>query len=194
LKLLNTDLTVPNIYSITPENTRLSINALPFTDEADFIIPLGLKSNQDGFVSFTIKDAQGIFADMRLFLSDMVTGTMQDLLPDQQYEIFLLTGEYHNRFYINAYSSTTDIPEHKPVSDDIFIIYSSNGILKSQINKLSGSYGTLTISNLLGQTLFSSKVYETGYHEFDPIIKDGIFIATFTSGNIKSSRKLFIKN
>ncbi len=194
LKMYNTDVSVPNLYSVTPGGEKLSINALPFTEEQSLIIPLGLKVNKDGIVSFRIRDIQGLFADMRIFLSDIVTGTMQDLMPDQAYEIFLSSGEYHNRFYINAYSSTTDIPENKPMSDDIFSIYSSNGILKSQINQLGGSYGTLTITNLLGQTLFSSKVYETGYHEFDPNIKDGIYIATFISGNIKSSRKLFIKN
>ena len=194
LKMYNTDLSVPNLYSVTPGGEKLSINALPFTEEQSFVIPLGLKVNKDGIVSFRIRDIQGSFADMRIFLSDMVSGAMQDLDQDKEYEIFLSSGEYHNRFYINAYTSTTNIPEHLPSGTEIFSIYSSQGMLKAEINQLNGSDGTLIINNLLGQTLFTGKVYETGYHEFSPGIKDGIYIATFISGNTKISKKLFVKN
>jgi hypothetical protein len=194
LKMYNTDLSVPNIFSVTPAGEKLSINALPFTEEQSIIIPLGLKLNKDGFVSFRIRDIQGSFADMRIFLSDKLSGAMQDLDQDNEYEIFLASGEYLNRFYINAYTSATNIPENIPAGTEIFSIYSSQGLLKTEINQLNGPDGALIINNLLGQTLFSVKVYETGYHEFSPGIKDGIYIATLISGNTKISKKLFIKN
>jgi hypothetical protein len=194
LKMYNTDLSVPNLFSVTPAGEKLSINALPFSEEQIIVIPLGLKLNKDGFVTFSVRDIQGSFADMRIFLSDKFSGAMQDLGQDNYYEVFLVSGEYLNRFYINAYTSTTDIPEQLPSSTEIFSIYSSQGLLKTEINQLNGPDGTLIINNLLGQTLFTGKVYETGYHEFSPGIKDGVYIATFISGNTKVSKKVFVKN
>jgi hypothetical protein len=190
----NTDTDVPNLYSVTPSGEKLSINALPVNENESTSIPLGLKTNKDGFVAFRVKDAKGVFGSMRLYLTDMITGSIQDIQPGNEYRIYLVSGEYTGRFYLNAYTNTTDIPESKPIMSDIFSIYSSAGVLKAEINHLINNKGSLFITNLLGQTLYSSEIIETGYHEFTPGIKDGIYIATFISGNTKVSRKLFIKN
>jgi len=59
---------------------------------------------------------------------------------------------------------------------------------------LHGGYGTIRIYNLTGQILFLEKVYETGFHEFKPGVKDGIYIVSFISGTERISKKIFIKN
>ncbi len=194
LKMYNTDTSVPNIFSISPAGEKLSINAMPYTEEADFSVPLGIKVNQDGYISFRIKDIQGSFGSIRLYLSDIVTGTMQDLLNANEYKVFLASGEYINRFYLNAYASSTEVPDNTTPAEEIFSIYCSRGVLKAEIGMLSGGEGKLIVSNLLGQQLYTSEIHETGYQEFYPGIKDGIYIATFISGNTKISRKLFMKN
>ena len=50
LKLFNTDLNVPNIFSVSPEDYRLSINGLPPLTDSYLRIPLGLKANTAGTV------------------------------------------------------------------------------------------------------------------------------------------------
>jgi len=42
--------------------------------------------------------------------------------------------------------------------------------------------------------VFTAKIYDTGYREYDPGLKDGIYFVTYTSGSFRSTKKLYIKN
>ena len=193
LKLMNTDLKVPNLYSVSPAGSNLSISAMPDIVSTSDTIPLGLKLNRDGFIIFRIRNNEGSFSALSISLYDKIAGTEQDLLPDKEYKLYLTTGEYLNRFFLNLSSVATGVHDHN-TGEDLFSIYSSHGILKTEINTLSGKEGTLKISNLTGQTIYLAKVYECGYHEFSPGIKDGIYIVSYVTGNRRSSKKLFIQN
>ncbi len=194
LKIFNTDLKVPNLYAVTPAGSKQSISGVSYTSEKDFYMPLGLKVNKAGTIEFSIEDVDGIYKDMRIFLLDKLTGTEQELGKNNDYSVSLAVGEYLNRFYLNFYGSTTGLPDPQPVSSNGFNIYSYQGTLKGEINTITGNRGTLIITNLLGQKVFESEILETGYFEFAPGLKDGIYIATYTSGNFRSSKKLLIKN
>ena len=52
----------------------------------------------------------------------------------------------------------------------------------------------IAVYNLTGQVIFTEKVYNTGYHEFNPGTFDGIYIVSYTCGTKRSSKKLFIQN
>ncbi|MCJ7448506.1 MAG: T9SS type A sorting domain-containing protein [Bacteroidales bacterium] len=196
LKLMNTDLSVPNVYVVTPNDRKISIKALPYATDTTYSVPLGLKINIAGDVIFKIRDIEGTFSEMRISLIDKVTSTEQDLLNNQEYKISLSVGEYKNRFFLNLSNSITDIPDNFP-GPDLFSIYYSQGVLKAKINNLQGAEGadgSIMIYNLLGQTLFIHKIYEEGYHEFNIYLKDGIYIANFISGKNKIAKKILIKN
>jgi len=193
LKLFNTDLNVPNIYALTPSSEKLSISALPLITTDSTKVPVGLKLNRSGNIIFRIQDIDESLKRMRVYLTDVLTGTEQDLLPDYEYNVHLTNGEYNNRFFINLSAISTDIQDNSQ-NNEPFSVYFSEGILKTEINILNGEDGTITISNLLGQTLFNEKVYETGYHEFNPRLKYGIYIVSFRSGISISSIKMLIPN
>jgi hypothetical protein len=266
LKILNTDLKVPNLYTVTPEGAKLSICALPNTTDTVEIVPLGLKLNKSGNVIFRIRDFdETMISVKRIYLTDIVAGTEQDLLPDMEYNLFLTTGEYQNRFFLNMIKNikipdttdtivttdttdTTDTTTGTMIPDtttssttsdttttgttttetddatdtttvtatetttssdstgiipveqdyvrgfDLFSIYSSYGILKAQINSLPGENGNLMIYNIIGQIVFKVEVYEPGYYEFNPMIKEGIYIVNYTSAKKRSSKKIFIQH
>jgi hypothetical protein len=196
LKLMNTDLKVPNLYSITPDGTKLSICALPVITDNFCRVPLGLKLNREGngTIIFRILNIDPSLARMRIYITDTIAGIEQDLLPDKEYRIALEKGEYINRFFLNLSSDPTDVkPDIRDVSD-LFTIYSSHGMLKAEIKKLIGKDGRLIISNLTGQILFIKEVFDTGYLEFNPGLKDGIYIASYTTGTKRSSKKISIQN
>ena len=56
LKLMNTDYNVPNLYASGTDGTKLSIDALPESQDSLRSIPLGLKTNIDGNIVFRIID------------------------------------------------------------------------------------------------------------------------------------------
>lgn len=193
LKLMNTDYYMPNIYSIGTDGRKLSINALPECSDAICTVPLGLKTNIDGDVVFRLIDLADELSGREIFITDMTTGTEKDLLNNQEYRLFLKSGEYQGRFYLNLKAAATEIPDIRP-DDDLFSVYSSHGIIKSYINIERTGIGNLSVLNLTGQTLFVKRISETGYNELYPGIKDGIYIVNFVSEKYRGSKKIFMQN
>jgi hypothetical protein len=193
LKLFNTDFNVPNLYAVSPSGAKLSINALPPVPEDFSTVPLGLKLNRSGNILIKILDIEESLSGMRIYLSDNIAGTEQDLLPDKEFSISLEIGEYLNRFFLNLSNITTPVDDN-PSGNDLLNIYTYRGILKAEIKTLQGEEGTLMIYNLTGQMIFIEKVYEAGYYEFSPGIKDGIYIVSFINGTRRISKKIFIQN
>jgi hypothetical protein len=193
LKLLNTDFMVPNLYTVGSDGTKLSINALPEISDTLYKVPLGLKINRDGNIVFKIDTLEGNLADMKISISDVVAKSEHDLLSGKDYRLDLITGLYENRFFLNFRKIGTGIPDNT-AGDDLFSIYSSQGILKIKISTLPATEGTLIISNLAGQLLLIKKFYEPGYYELNPGLKNGVYIISFHSGTRRSSKKVFIQS
>ena len=194
LKLFNTDLMIPNLYSVNPEGVKLSINALPPISDNFLQVPLGLKLNRSGNVTFRIRDIDETLSDRRIYITDTVAGIEQELIPDKEYRISLDKGEYINRFFLNLSAIPTTIKDNNLESSDIFSIYSSHGVLKAEIITLYGNDSRLIINNLTGQVLYIKEVFDTGYLEFNPGLKDGIYIVNYITGTKRSSRKIIIQN
>lgn len=193
LKLMNTDFMVPNLYAVGSDGAKFSISALPIISDTLLRVPLGLKLNRDGNVIFKISTLEGDLTEMEIYFSDIETGMKQSLLHNDQYEVSLDYGQYENRFFLNFRNIWTGIPEY-PLTDDLFNIYCSHGILKLEIITLPGADGTLMITNLTGQILVVKNYYEPGYYELNPGLKNGIYLVSFFSGQKRSSQKIFIQN
>ena len=192
-KLFNTDKNVTNFYSFGNDSSRLSINALPLNDSSFCKIRLGLKTDRSGYVIFLIKDIIGTFKYNYISITDVVTGITQDLVNNQYYKVNLAAGNYQNRFFLNLSNLKTSVPEVS-LNAEWFKIYSSHGILKAEIDLPECENGQLKIYNLAGENLFIQKIHQAGYHEFNPVLSDGVYIITFMSGQSQASKKLFIQN
>lgn len=192
LKLINTDYYSPSLYSFSADAKKLSINALPERNDTISCIPLGVSASIDGYLKIKLTDAGSMLAGWKIYLSDMKAGVEYDLREGDGYRVFLEAGECNDRFVLNLTPVATVIPETKP--DDVFSLYSSHGIVKSYIDLEKTGEGDLKIFNLAGQLLFVERITETGYNEFHPGLRNGIYIATFTSGKYRSSKKLYISN
>lgn len=193
LKLYNTDASVTNFYSISDNDYKLSINALPVTENGIYTIPLGLKTEKNGEVIFKVSESYGYFTGIIIYLSDVVTGVNRDLKPGNEYRIYLSASEYKTRFFLNLTdkpTALTEVPEDK----GWFTIYASHGILITEVDLPDGQNGIFTIFNLLGQPVFMDKIYETGHYEFNPAVKDGVYIVSFAAGNKRITERIIILN
>ncbi len=193
LKLMNTDYNAPNLYSEGSDGVELSINALPVSTDTICIVPLGLKLNKTGIIIFKITELAGGFSETKISITDIVAGTENNLLSNEEYHLFLESGEYKNRFFLNLVSRDPEEPD--PGSgNNLFSVYSSHGLVTGYINPDLASKGTLTISNLIGQIVYVEKIFNPGHFEFNPGFKNGIYIVTFISDNLMDSKKIFIQN
>jgi hypothetical protein len=192
LKFFNTDIRVPNFYAFSHDGFRLSVNALPVPAGEIPAIPLGLRTRKDGELTFTLRDIQGDVPGGPVYLYDAMTETSHNL-SDTELKIFLATGDYNNRFFLNFANISTPVRKHDLVPLP-FKVYYAQDILHAEINCLSGNRGILRIDNLTGQTVFSTTVFENGHHEFSPSLMNGIYVVSLVSGNTRISQKIIIQN
>ncbi len=193
LKLLGNDSQKTNFYSFGCDSSKLSINALPLPGEGPSMVRLGIKTERDADISFRIRDLVGDFLYKSISILDAVKGESQSLLNSKEYLVNLKAGHYQDRFYLilsNAINTNVDMIQ----AEDGIKVYSSRGILKVEINLTIAGTGILTIYNLLGQALLEYKIESTGYYEFSPSIKDGIYIVSLWSGSNRISKKIFIQS
>ena len=127
------------------------------------------------------------------YLYDKETGINKNLLPGNDYTVFLDAGEYSDRFFLTVNAPLTGITKYKS-DEDMFRVYCSGGILMAEINLKNMYRGTFLITNLTGQQVFIKTIPEAGYYQFNPELVPGIYIVTFISGTEKISGKVFIDN
>ena len=190
LKLFNTDYEVPNFYSFGTDGSRLSVNALPHEVADTGSIRLGITTYTDREISIKLRDTEGRFESERIWLYDSNTGIRHEMETTGDFRTFLEAGVYNNRFFIQFSGTATNLPEVEALP---FLVYHSAGVLRARISGVVNNRGVLTVTNMLGQTMFVGTVHEDGYHEFTPVLKTGIYIVSFTTGNRRVSQRIFIR-
>ena len=193
LKLYNTDLNFPNLYSFSDDHSKLSINALPFFTEEYISIPLGLKLNKAGDILFRLINIDNLIAAEGVHLVDVIAGTAVDMISDKEYAVNLSAGEYTDRFFLDIGTIQTSYQEIKE-GEDLINIYSSYGIIKVIISRLPGGKGLLQVFDLTGRMLYTNQIYEEGYHEYTPGLANGIYIIRFKCGKEIVTKKIVIRN
>ncbi|MBP1666896.1 MAG: C-terminal target protein, partial [Bacteroidetes bacterium] len=189
LKLMNTDLSVPNLYGVGSDGSKLSINALPSSLLTGCTIPLGIKTYRSGNIVFKIPVISSQLPVTTLYLADLTTGINQNMMAGNEYSVALPSGEYPGRFFLYLNSSPTNITN--PGFNELnFKAYSSEGMVIIDIDLPRGDKGTVIITNLTGKPLFSTKIFDSGHYEFDTEMKPGLYIITFINGIKKISRKI----
>ena len=201
LKILNTDFTVPNLYALLPGDQKLSIDALPSELEMPAVIPLGVKTNREGTLSFSLSALDPWFSQFELYFHDEWTGAQERLTEDFEYTVQLEAGEYHGRFSIGLLEIETVITDIDTVITDIqepkqpaelFTAYPSFGLIKARIFDIQGHSGVISLYNLSGRMIFNQVIPATGDYEFQAPDTPGLYIVTYVSGSRAGSIKLFI--
>ena len=109
LKLMNTDLSVPNLYTLGSDGSKLSIDSRPTSLLSGCMIPLGIKTSRTATIVISINYLDDSLPVTSLYLSDNTGGIIQDLLSGNQYSCSLSAGQYNDRFSLYINSSPTAI-------------------------------------------------------------------------------------
>jgi hypothetical protein len=193
LKLMNTHTGIPNLYSIATDTARLSIYALPDTFDSVETVPLGLTTAQDGWISFKATDVENIPVGLYVYLSDTKTGIKQDLLNAAPYRLYLASGEYKNRFFLNfstkepAAGSAPGTPSNGP-----FQAYSAGGTLFVNGNLNAGEKGEVRVFDLGGQLLLRGEISGSAYQQFHSNFVPGIYLVSFSAPEGTQTKKILI--
>jgi len=192
LKLMNTDVAVPNLYSLTPENKKLSINALPKPGSNDVKkIPLGFKTEKDGWMSIGLQDLQNLPSNFNVYLIDSEKRIGQNLSSKPQYRFYAKSGQQDTRFHLLF--SETEINDPALAFDEPFSVKTVAGKVMVGMNLEPGQKGVLLASTVTGQILDRKNVTEKETIEIEGIKSSGVY---FFSINLKDgmfSKKVLIQ-
>ncbi len=191
LKMTNTDILVPNLYTISTDPEQLSINGMPSPADSITKIPLGITTLSDGWINFKAKDISKLPADMHLYLIDAIGNITQDLKQYPTYRFYLKTGEYNQRFTLVF--SLSDMNKPAEIVEKMFTIIHSGDRLYAKINLPFNTKGDLFLTNMQGQTLLKKGVFEIETVEINPNVGSGVYIVTMVSGKRTQSEKILIR-
>ncbi|MCF6408019.1 T9SS type A sorting domain-containing protein [Chitinophaga filiformis] len=189
LKLLNTDPTVPSLYVLAGKQ-QLSIAAWPDNIDSTESIPLGLTTERDGYVSFSMPVMERIPAGWHVYLYDKEAAITHDLHKTTPYRLMLRKGIYNNRFFL-VFKADDDVISGNTASYHAF--YTGNN-LYGQFDKVPGEKCTIAVSNMAGQVMFRKDFKGNGRYLLGSNYSSGVYVVTFQSDKDRVSKKVFISN
>ncbi len=196
LKLLNTDNGIPNLFAVSADAEKLSINGLMTPHDTISSAALGLITKKDGWISFHAQAIKNIPAGVDIMLTDLATGVNQDLQKDSTYRLFIPAGEYENRFFLNFIAKTPASTVSNPVvnTSGSFSAYSAGGQLYINPNLPSGEKANITVISMLGQVVYKGEVSGSVAQLVNANLASAVYVIHFSSGSKNYSRKFFITN
>jgi hypothetical protein len=194
LKLMNTDASVPNLYSVTPDASRLSINGMPHPGGKTLFVPLGVVTQIDGNVRFRVSAIDQSLASMKISLVDSVAGTKREMVLNTEYNVDLKAGDYTGRFFLKFAGVTTSVIRQREDDPGILEATVRSGVLRLKIGSVEGLAGSLRIYDLTGRILEEETIRESGYYDFPGMRSTGICIVTYRTGSVSVSKKVAFVN
>jgi hypothetical protein len=188
LKLMNTDSGIPNLFALSADSRELSIDALPNTGIEERIIPLGLRTEKDGWLTFRARELENLPTGINTFLYDAVAANNHNFTLQPSYKIALSQGAYGDRFFL-VFTTRSQL-NFDPAS--AFNAYSNAGTLYVMLDMFTGQSGDLVIRNMLGQTVLRQSLSGYGYHEIKYPFTNGVYIVSFAGSKQVFSKKIFL--
>jgi hypothetical protein len=177
----------PQVNSVTPDGTRLSINSLPFTT-GDAIVPLDFSLNATTDVTFTATGMESFYEGIPIYLEDHLLNKVVDLRTDPVYTFSHTAGSAGNRFLIR-FMGVTGTPEHTTTDGSAFV---SNGHLYVDVPAMSRSEATISIYDMLGRQFSSRKIMLSGITELPAPAASGVYVVKILAGNKSFERKIVV--
>lgn len=147
-KLLSSSAVMPQIYSLTSSEIKLSINTLPdLSLNPD--VPIGIRVPATGSYKLKAIGIETFSASTEIFLHDNLTGADHSLNVNSEYPFETnISGEINDRFEIRFKGETAI---NNPSGD--ITVYYNQGYIRIIIPE--EMKGQVSINNLLGQTILN---------------------------------------
>ena len=188
-KMMNTAAEVPNLYSITKQGEKLSINAINSSEIQE--IPLGIKSERSGDMFIEMSGKENIFPAAYIYLKDKKNKLIQNLSEKPRYFFTSQKGENNDRFFLII------SPEKLSDKDMIlafeqFSVYSVEGELLIKLNLDENSAGNVILSNISGQILRKSSGKGKDLIQFRGIAAPGVYLISLELENERMTKKFLL--
>jgi fibronectin-binding autotransporter adhesin len=192
LKMMNTDVGLPNLYAITPDKRQLSISGIPIPRDSIVNTYLGINTLADGWVTFAATDLTRLPSNLNLFLVDGERKLIQDLKLMPSYRLYLKKGVSNNRLQLKI--TTADFPLPIFEEHQLFRLSRTGGAVVLVANLDQQETGMLTVSNISGQKLLVTEVMANQMVEIGSLVRSGVLLVQMKSGQRIQTEKTVVVN
>ncbi|NRB61332.1 MAG: choice-of-anchor D domain-containing protein [Winogradskyella sp.] len=137
--------------------------------EENTIFPLGVITDADGINRISIDALENVPSDLEIFVHDKTLNIYHDLRAND-YEIFLNSGEYTERFEITFGQSGESLGIDDEIVESIDILYSNDKEKIVLLNPHKENIKSIELYNILGQSMLTIKhtsEFLRGYSEYE---------------------------
>jgi hypothetical protein len=186
-------LAVPDIYTIDANNTKYSINTLPYTSE-EMIIDMVFKYGSNGIVTLKATELESFLTqhpDLGILLEDKQTGIITSLKLNPEYTFSYSTTDEPNRFRIHM-GNTLGVHENVTnaakcqvfaVKNDMYIKYED----------FANQAGSASIFDLQGRMLKQIQLDQSGNQHEIINVSPGIYMVKLTFSGHSETHKIAVR-
>jgi hypothetical protein len=195
---LNLDDSPNDMYFLNGENQLVIQGEGYFNDDASY--PIGVKTDVEGKISFTIDALENFDPQQKIYLYDNVTKTHNEI-QNKVFEVTLPAGINNTRFSLqfknNSSGKTLSVDENNAKTNDIKISHIQNSnIIKISNNSIETVVEKVALFNINGQSIANWKIENQDQQNIQIQIKSissGVYIVKLKTTTGELSKKLIVK-
>ena len=179
---LTGDKEAPQFSSVTPDQSHLSVNTMPFAG-INTVVPLDfyVESNGTGNYSITASNLETFRSGTRITLEDKMTNTNQVLSENPVYNFSYTEGENSSRFLLHFFNPYFGIDEMKDSQELAIYSYENNIYVKDITGK--DMKGQMMVYNLVGQDVATRTLTGGTLNKFSMNLEQGYYVVEVFSND-----------
>jgi len=188
---LTGDKEAPQFYSVTPDQSHLSVNTMPFAG-INTVVPLDfyVESKGTGNYSITASNMETFRAGTRMTLEDKKTNTNQVLSENPVYNFSYTEGENSSRFLLHFFNPYYGIDDMKDSQELAIYSYENNIYVKDITGK--DMKGLMMVYNLVGQGVDTRKLTGGTLNKFSMNLEQGYYVVEVFSNDKVYHGKVYL--
>jgi len=176
----------PTLYTITGGNNY----AVNFYEEEyiDVIIPVGFETGAEGLYMVTATNITNFEDATNVYLEDLLTGTVTNLLQSPQYEFSYNPQDEAHRFNLHFKKSWYGVEDNHASNINIYSAADFVYIVTPEMQS-----GDVFIYDMLGQEILNQRISESDQTKIRVTNGTAYYLVKFQSDEILVTEKVFIK-
>jgi hypothetical protein len=179
----------PQLYSIGNADTVLSVNALNWTNNS-MVVPMGFSCGVNGNYSILASNMQTFPSSITIYLKDLKTNTLQNLLDNPLYNFSYATTDDPNRFQIQ-FTAPSSVIDNNNISNLQIYSYEDFVYVKNLVK--GTTKGIIQIYDMLGRKVFNAMLQDTELNKFVVDVNEGYYMVNVITDDNSYTQKVYLK-
>jgi uncharacterized repeat protein (TIGR01451 family) len=190
---LDGDPEAPQLWTLSADENRLTVNTLPFSGKQT-TIPIGFSVEQptDGTkYTLTASNIESFRTGMTITLEDKKLQTTQDLTVNPAYNFTYAAGDDPSRFLLHFFNPFYGLNDQEKDDDMLIFSYGHDIYLKDLTGQ--AEKGDLFLYNLMGQEIAKAKVSDISLNKYNFNTAGGYYLVRVITKDKAYTGKVYLE-